>query len=75
MAVQYRAYKHLEGVDATEIGTDNHFGEFNLREVLKVCNSMFSDICNVCGFYRARVLQAWLTMHVSCFGVPSIPRN
>ena len=44
MAVQHRAYnyKHLEGVDETGIGTDNHFGEFNLRGVNKVCNSMFT---------------------------------
>ena len=49
MAVHYRAYKYLEEVNETGIGTDNHFGEFNLREVHKVCNSMFSDMCNVYG--------------------------
>ena len=50
MAVQYRAYKYLEEVDETGIGTDNHFGECNLREVNKVCNSMFSDMCRVYGY-------------------------
>ena len=49
MAVHYRAYKYLEEVNETGIGTDNHFGEFNLRDVHKVCNSMFSDMCNVYG--------------------------
>ena len=50
MAVQYRAYKYLEEVDETGIGTDNHFGECNLREVNKVCSSMFNDMCRVYGY-------------------------
>ena len=50
MAVQYRACKYLEEVNETGIGTDNHFGELSLREVHKVCNSMFSDMCKVYGF-------------------------
>ena len=49
MAVHYRAYKYLEEVNETGIGSDNHFGEFDLREVHKVCNSMFSDMCKVYG--------------------------
>ena len=49
MAVQYRASKYLEGIGDTGIGTDNHFGEVNLREVQRVCNSMVSDICRVYG--------------------------
>ena len=49
MAVQYRASKYLEGIGDTGIGTDNHFGEVNLREVQKVCSSMFSDISKVYG--------------------------
>ena len=49
MPVQHRAYKYLEEVDKTGIGTDDHFGEFNLREVNKVCNSMFSDMCKYYG--------------------------
>ena len=49
MAVQYRASKYLEGIGDTGIGTDNHFGEVNLREVQKVCSSMVNDICKVYG--------------------------
>ena len=49
MAVQYRASKYLEGIGDTGIGTDNHFGEVNLQEVQKVCNTMDSDICRVYG--------------------------
>ena len=49
MAVQYRANKYLEGIGETGIGSDNHFGEVNLREVQKVCSSMFSDVCRVYG--------------------------
>ena len=49
MAVQYRANKYLEALGDTSIGTDNHFGEFNLREVHRACSSMVSDICRVYG--------------------------
>jgi len=49
MAVQYRASKYLEDLGDTGIGTDNHFGEFNLRELQKACSSMTSDICRVFG--------------------------
>ena len=49
MAVQYRASKYLEGIGDTGIGTDNHFGKVNLREVQRVCNTMVSDICRVYG--------------------------
>ena len=49
MAVQYRASKYLEGIVDTGIGTDNHFGEVNLQEVQRVCNTMVSDICRVYG--------------------------
>ena len=49
MAVQYRASKYLEGIGDTGIGTDNHFGEVNLQEVQRVCNTMVSDICRVYG--------------------------
>ena len=49
MAVQYRASKYLEGIGDTGIGTDSHFGEVNLHEVQKVCNTMVSDICRVYG--------------------------
>ena len=49
MAVQYRANKYLEGIGDTGIGTDNHFGEVNLREVQRVCGTMVSDICRVYG--------------------------
>ena len=49
MAVQFRANNYLEGIDDTGIGTDNFFGEVNLREVQKVCSTMFSDICRVYG--------------------------
>ncbi|KAL5269856.1 hypothetical protein ACHWQZ_G003358 [Mnemiopsis leidyi] len=50
MAVQYRAKKYLEEIfEETGIGTDNHFGEDNLREVNKACGSMFSNICRVYG--------------------------
>jgi len=49
MAVQYRANKYLEDLGDTGIGTDNHFGEFNLRELQKACSSMTSDICRVFG--------------------------
>ena len=50
MAVQYRARKYLEGIfEETGIGTDNHFGEDNLRELNKSCSSLLSDMCNVYG--------------------------
>ena len=49
MAVQYRASKYLEGIGDTGIGTDNHFGEVNLREVQRVCSTMVSDISKVYG--------------------------
>ena len=49
MTVQYWAYKYLKDVDETRIGTENHFGDLNLTDVHKVCNSMLSDMCKVYG--------------------------
>ena len=47
MAVRYRADKYLKTIFEEGIGSDGLFGEDNLKEVQKSCNSLFNDMCKV----------------------------
>ena len=47
MSVQYRADKYLKTIFEEGIGSDAIFGEDNLKEVQKACNSLFNDMCQV----------------------------
>ena len=47
MAVRYRADKYLKTIFEEGIGYDGLFGEDNLKEVQKSCNSLFNDMCKV----------------------------
>ena len=48
MAVQYRAGKYLDELwETTGFGTDNYFGEVNLKQLHEASKNMMSDICRV----------------------------
>ena len=47
MSVQYGADKYLKTIFEEGIGSDGIFGEDNLKEVQKACNSLFNDMCQV----------------------------
>ena len=47
MDVRYRADKYLKTIFEEGIGSDGLFGEDNLKEVQKSCNSLFNDMCQV----------------------------
>ena len=47
MSVQYGADKYLKTIFEEGTGSDGIFGEDNLKEVQKACNSLFNDMCQV----------------------------
>ena len=58
MAVQYRAGKYLDELwETTSFGTDNHFGEVNLKQLHEASKSMMSDMCRVFGVEGAKDLN------------------